>query len=198
MADVVHVPPGHIPAVQQVQRREDIAGNRDGNQVDVDAHLRLEEDRCEQDGRDGAGSADRIVARAVPVFYQVTDGRHRNGAHVKDDIQDYPQRVAEGQAEILLDHAPEEIQGEHVEEQMSPSAVNQAVGEHPVPLFPMPHLGCVEYQGLYIQLPGKAQDAHGGGNQYDDDRDHILDCKDTTFVGKVFDLRMSRKMSTFV
>ena len=43
MADVVGVPPGHKPAVEKVQRREDEPGNRNGNQIDVNTHLRLEE-----------------------------------------------------------------------------------------------------------------------------------------------------------
>ena len=50
VAYVVHIALGHIPAIKKVERGEDIAGDRDGNQVDVDAHLGFEEDRGEQDG----------------------------------------------------------------------------------------------------------------------------------------------------
>ena len=44
VADVVHIPLGHVPAIEQVQRSEDIARNRDGNHEDVDTHLRFEKD----------------------------------------------------------------------------------------------------------------------------------------------------------
>ena len=50
VAYVVHIALGHIPAVKQVERGEDVAGDGDGNQVDVDAHLGLEQDGGEQDG----------------------------------------------------------------------------------------------------------------------------------------------------
>ena len=44
VADVIGVPFGHIPAVKEVQRCKDVAWNRNGNQVDVDAHFGLEKD----------------------------------------------------------------------------------------------------------------------------------------------------------
>ena len=49
VADVVHVPPGHVPAVKQVQGSEDIPRDGDGYHEYVDSHLRLEEDGCEKD-----------------------------------------------------------------------------------------------------------------------------------------------------
>ena len=42
VADVVHVPFCHVPAVEQIQRSKYVTRNRDWNQIDVDAHLGLE------------------------------------------------------------------------------------------------------------------------------------------------------------
>ena len=53
VAYVVHVPLGHVPAVEEVQRREYVAWNRDRDQIDVYSHLRLEEDGGEKDGGNG-------------------------------------------------------------------------------------------------------------------------------------------------
>ena len=50
VADVIHIPFRHIPAVQQVQRCEYVDRNGDRNQVDVDSHLRFEQDGGEKDG----------------------------------------------------------------------------------------------------------------------------------------------------
>ena len=50
VAYVVHIALGHIPAVKQIERGEDVAGDGDGNQVNVYAHLGLEQDGGEQDG----------------------------------------------------------------------------------------------------------------------------------------------------
>ncbi len=50
VAYVVHIALGHIPAVKQVERGEDVAGDGDGNQVDVDTHLWFEQYGGEQDG----------------------------------------------------------------------------------------------------------------------------------------------------
>ena len=88
MSNVVHVPFRHVPAVQEVQRRKDIAGDRDGNQIDVNPHLRLEQDGSEQDGRNRSRGAHRTVSIVVPVFDEVADGRYGDGAHIKRHIQD--------------------------------------------------------------------------------------------------------------
>ena len=82
VADVVHVAFGHVPAVQKVQRRKDVARNRDRDQVDVDAHLRLEENGRKQDGRNGSGGPYGIVVPIVLIFYKVPDGGNRDGADV--------------------------------------------------------------------------------------------------------------------
>ena len=54
---------------------------------------------------------------------------------------------------------------------MPPPGVHQPVAEHPVPLLPMPHTIRVEQQLAAAQLPREAQNAHHGGNQYDENRD---------------------------
>ena len=46
VADVVDVPPGHVPAVQEVQGSEDEPRYRYGDHKNVDAHLGVEKDRC--------------------------------------------------------------------------------------------------------------------------------------------------------
>ena len=39
VADIIGIALGHIPAVEQVKRCEDVTGNRDGNQVDVNTRV---------------------------------------------------------------------------------------------------------------------------------------------------------------
>ena len=48
------------------------------------------------------------------------------------------QRTAESQLEVLFHYPAEEEQGEHVEEQVPPAAVDCTVGQHPVPFLPVP------------------------------------------------------------
>ena len=174
MADVVHVPPGHVPAVQQVQRSEDVPGYRNRDHEDVETHLRLEKDRGEKDGRNGAGGTDGIVAVVVPVLQQVTHRGDGDGADIQDGEEDGSRGCTERGGEVLLYHRSEEIQREHVEDQVSPSAVDKAIGKHPVPLFPVPYLVSIEYPRMDVQRPCKAQDAYPCGNQDDDQRNHAL------------------------
>lgn len=116
MADVIHIAAGHVPAVQQVKRGENIAGNRNWNQEDVDAHLRLEENGREQDGRDGARCAHGIVPIVIPVFDQVARRGDCDRTDVQECIQDRSCRSTEGGGEILFYDRTEEIQCEHIEE----------------------------------------------------------------------------------
>ena len=138
VADVVHVALGHIPAVKEVKRCEDVARNRDGNEVDVDTHFRLKENRGEKDGRNGSGSAHSTVIPIVFILNQVPDGGHNDGRHLQDYIEYNAQRTAESQLEVLFHYPAEEEQGEHVEEQVPPAAVDCTVGQHPVPFLPVP------------------------------------------------------------
>ena len=174
MADVVQVAPGHVPAVEQIERREDVAGDRNGNQVDVNAHLRLEEDRCEKDGRYGTGRSEGVVADVILVLDQVAHGGDGNRAHIQDGEQHTPESWTENGREILLDHRTEEVQREHIENEMPPAAVHKPIGQHPIPLFPMPNLIGIEQQRIDIQDSREAQDAHQAGYGYDDDRDHTV------------------------
>ena len=82
VADVVHVAPGHVPAVQQIQRREDITRYRIGNQVDVDAHLGLKQDAGKEDGRYSAGGAHSVVVPVVPVLHEVPDAGDGDGTDI--------------------------------------------------------------------------------------------------------------------
>ena len=77
----------------------------------------------------------------------------------------------ENRPEILLHNRPEEVQGEHVEQQVSPSAMDQPVGKHLVPLPAMPYLIGVEHQRIDVQRPGKPQDTDQAGNADDDECD---------------------------
>mgnify|MGYP006873067899 CR=1 FL=1 len=73
MADVVHVALGRPPAIQQVQRCKDVSGYRDGYQVDVDSHLRLEQDAGKKNGRHSAGSSHCVVIPVVLELDKVPD-----------------------------------------------------------------------------------------------------------------------------
>ncbi len=76
--------------------------------------------------------------------------------------------LAEGCLEVPLHHSSEEVQGEHIEKKMPPSAVDKAVAEHPVPLIPVPDIVGVELKSIGIQRPVKTKDADAGRYQYDD------------------------------
>ena len=115
MADVVHVALSHVPAVQKIQRCEDIPRDRNGNKVDIDAHLGLKEDGRKEDGRNRSGCTYSVVIPIVPVLHEVPDARYGDGADIQDDIQHDACRLAECQGEILLHDTPEEIEREHVE-----------------------------------------------------------------------------------
>ena len=86
VSDVVGAAPGHVPAVEQVERREDVARYGDGNQVDINAHGGLEEDAGEEDGRHGAGRAHGVVAGVVAELHEVADARDGQRADIEDDI----------------------------------------------------------------------------------------------------------------
>ena len=148
VADVVGAAAGHVPAVEQVERSEDVSRHGDGNQVDIDSHGRLEEDAGEEDGRHGAGCAHGVVAGVVAELDEVADARNGQRADIEDNIQDIPFRRAEDLPEIRFDHPAEEVQGEHVEEQVSPSGMDQAVRQHTVPLMAVPDGPGVELQRL--------------------------------------------------
>ena len=96
MSNVVHVPFRHVPAVQEVQRCKDIAGDRDGNQIDVDPHLGFEQDGCEQDGRNCTRRPHGVVVIVVFVFYEVAYGRNNYGGRVQGYVEESPVRAAEG------------------------------------------------------------------------------------------------------
>ena len=174
MSDVVHVPFRHIPAVKEVKRRKDIAGERDGYQVDVDTHLRFKQDGREQDGRNRSGSPYRIISRGMLVFDKVSDGRDGDSADIENHVQDDTGCTPKGSLEILFHHRPKEIEGKHVEKQMPPSSMNQAVTEHPIPLFPVPNVIGIELQGIDIQHPQDAEDADRRGNQYENQCYHSM------------------------
>jgi hypothetical protein len=80
--------------------------------------------------------------------------------------------MAEGHLEVLLNHRPEEVQGEHVEEKMSPSSMYQTITEHPVPLLPMPHIVSVKLKRIDIQLSRETEEADHNSKQYEDKRNH--------------------------
>ena len=52
--------------------------------------------------------------------------------------------------------------------------MHKAIGKHPVPLLPVPHLVGVEKPRVDVKRPGKAQDAYPCGNQNYDRRYHAL------------------------
>jgi len=82
VADVVGIALGHIPAIEQVERREDVAGHGDGNQVDVDAHLGLEKDAGKKDGRYGSRGTYGAVIPVITVLNQIPDGGYYDGCQV--------------------------------------------------------------------------------------------------------------------
>lgn len=173
MADVVLVPPVHIPAIEKVKRGEDIT--RDGNRneididIDIDFHLWLEQDRCEEDRRHGPGSTDCAIRRDVLKLQEVPNGGYDDGAEIQDDVKGDSRPGAECRREIVLHHAAEEVQGEHVEEQVPPAAVDESVGNHPIPFFAMPDTVGREPEPADIQLAVEAEGAHQARDGYDDD-----------------------------
>ena len=174
MTDIVDVAPGHIPAVEQVERGEDVARDRYGDEKDVYAHPGFEEDRCEQDGRHRARSPYRIVIDIIPELEEVTGGGHDQRRDIENYVKDKAQRAAERHRKILLHHLPEEVQGEHIEKQMAPTPVYQAVSEHTVPLPAVPDIIGIELQRVEIQPPVEAQDADCGSDQYDEECDQAM------------------------
>lgn len=64
--------PSHVGRVADVEQSENDAGNRNDAQQ-VDFAPRVEEDRCENDGRNGSRCADGCVARVVAVADQVVN-----------------------------------------------------------------------------------------------------------------------------
>ena len=77
----------------------------------------------------------------------------------------------ENRPEILLHDRPEEVQGEHVEQQVSPSAMDQAVGKQLVPFPAVPYFIRIEHQRIDIQCSGESQYADQAGNADDDECD---------------------------
>jgi len=73
VADVVGIAPRHVPAIDQIQRRKDIGRYGNGNQVDVDSHLRIEQDGGEEDGGNCARCADSIVGDVILVLEQIAE-----------------------------------------------------------------------------------------------------------------------------
>ena len=57
VANVVGAATGHVNAVEQVKRREDVTGDRNRDHEEVDAHLRREQNGRKKDGGDGAGGS---------------------------------------------------------------------------------------------------------------------------------------------
>ena len=76
--------------------------------------------------------------------------------------------LAEGGLEVPLHHCSEEVQGEHVEKQMPPSAVDKTIAEHPMPLISVPDIISIEFKSIGIQRPVEAKDADASRYQYDD------------------------------
>ena len=177
MADIVGVAPCHIPAVEKVQRREDEPRNRDGNKVDVDTHLRLEEDAGKEDGRYRSRRTHGAVTPVVPVLEEVPEGGHDDGRQIEDHIEDLPEGLTPDGHEVLLHYPAEEIQGEHIEEEVSPSAVDEPVGHKLPPLPAVPYIVGAELQLVKVQAAIEAQDAYGCSEDDNDDGYH--DCKDT-------------------
>ena len=77
---------------------------------------------------------------------------------MSEDVGTADQR--ESRLEIPLDHCPEEVQGEHIEKQVSPTAVDKTVAQHPVPLLPVPDIIGVELQRIHIEHTLETEDAY--------------------------------------
>ena len=86
MVDPVALAPSHVGRVADVEQSENDAGNRNDAQQ-VDFAPRVEEDRCENDGRNGSRCADGCVARVVAVADQVVN---RSGDHAAEIEQQVP------------------------------------------------------------------------------------------------------------
>ena len=69
----------------------------------------------------------------------------------------------------------EEIEGEHVEEQVPPASMDQSVTEHPIPLPSVPNVVCIKLQGIDIQHPHEAKDADRRGDQDENQRHHLIE-----------------------
>ncbi len=80
--------------------------------------------------------------------------------------------VSEGGLEVPLHNRPEEVQGEHVEEQVPPASMDETITEHPMPLFPVPDIVGVELERVAVQRPVEAEDTDAGRYQYDDESNH--------------------------
>ena len=169
VADVVGASTRHVPAVKQVERREDVGGYGDGDQIDEDAHLRIEQDGGEEDGGNGAGRAHSVVGDVIPVLEEVADCGYGQGADIQYNVENRAVLRPENGPEILLHDRPEKVQGEHVEQQMPPPAVNLPVGKQLVPFPAMPYFIGVEHQRIDIYRPAKPQDADQAGDANDDE-----------------------------
>ena len=145
----------------------------------VNTHLRLEEDTCEKDGRYGTRGTHCAVIPVVTVFDQIPDRRGDDGCKIQDHIENLPRRHAPDGSEIRFHYPAEEEQGEHIEEEMAPAAVNEAVREHLPPFSVVPHVVCAELQGVEIQNAVEAQQANDYCDGYDDECYH--ECKDTEY-----------------
>ena len=121
----------------------------------------VEEDAGEEDGRHGAGRAHGVVAGIVAELHEVADARDGQRADIEEHIEEGSLRGAEDIPEISFNHPAEEIQREHVEEQVPPAGVDQSVRQHTVPLTAVPDRPGVELQRLEHPAVREAKQAHG-------------------------------------
>lgn len=74
VAYVVSVSSGHPLAVNEVERCKDVAGNRDGDEVDVNAYSWVKKHGGKEYRRYCTRCANRVVTLCVFIFYKVCQG----------------------------------------------------------------------------------------------------------------------------
>ncbi|KAG1262178.1 hypothetical protein G6F65_014728 [Rhizopus arrhizus] len=133
----------HPDAVADVERGIDDGRRRD--EEHQDDRPRLDQDEGEQHRRHRPGCTEAEVVRVLLVLQVAGQDRDQQRADIERRIG----QVAAGQLHHhALDESPEEEQGDHVEDQVRPVGVDEAIGHQPVVLAMAVHGGRPQDQAV--------------------------------------------------
>jgi len=123
--DVVAPAPLHPDAVAHVHHR--VHDRRHRQEEHEDQRPRLDQDVSEQHRRHRAGCAKAAVARIIAVAQIAGQDRHQQRRQIEPDKTPRPRQPELGQ--IVLHRAAEEVQRDHVEQQMLCIGMDEAIAQ---------------------------------------------------------------------
>lgn len=139
-----------IPGVEKIQRSEDV--RLDGNDAhEEQRHVGLEKDAAKQNCRYRARSPYRIVPDIVLMLVQRSKRRYDNACQIEKDITEYRELqpcFESHQPESAFDGSAKGEKYQHVDDQVRPVGMKEAVRDDPVPFLPVEGLIRIEQQPI--------------------------------------------------